>query len=199
MAEDPTPEPDPKTDPVSDPKLADETIQLPRTEVDALKRQAREGREAQKRVERERKEADEKRAAEQGEWQKLAEQAQKQRDDAIQQAERVQREALTARVASRMDFHDPADALWRLRDGEVDGEEAVRRGLERIAKEAPHLVKPKGQEVPQLGQVLAPTADVPGAKPPLDLEQIQKMTPQEAIDRKDEVDEFMRTQYRPTG
>lgn len=193
MADDPTPDPTP----TPEPKPTEATVQLTTAEVDALRRQAREGREAQRRVERERKEADETRAAEQGEWQKLAEQAQEQRDDAIQQAERVQREALTARVASRMDFHDSADALWRLRDDELDGEEAVRRGLERIAREAPHLVRAE-KRVPEIGQVHAPeAAQAADARPPLDVEQIKRMAPQEVIERQDEIEKFLRTQYSP--
>jgi hypothetical protein len=102
--------------------------------------------------ERQEREAEEQRAKQQGEWQKLAETAQRERDEERQRAEtertaRLQDRAHHAvQIAARdLGFTDPDDAFRFIETGIIewdanDRPTNVKPLLERLAKEKPYLL-----------------------------------------------------------
>lgn len=194
MAEDPTAVTDPPEDPVvPDPAPSSETITVPKSELDALRRRVGESEKAARRAAQDAKDAEEKRAAEQGEFQKLAEQRAQERDDALGRLAAQERKTRVAKIAGRLKFRDPEDVIGSLTDEQADDDQLAETALTAIAKAKPYLILGE-QERPQIGQVLEPGADPPGTggpggdpRPTLTWEDVQKMTPQEVADDWDRV------------
>lgn len=194
----PAPDPTPPAPPTPDPTPpVDESVTLTKAEVEALRRQAREGREAQKAADKAKRDAEEHRAKEQGEWQKLAEAAQRERDEAISRAGKVSLRAAATAAAAKANFYDPGDVLLRHEIVGIDPEDvsAIEDAVGRIAKAAPHLIRPTEPPRPVIGQVHAPDGvkPTPGGPtgPELTWADVQQMNAQQVNERWDDVQKVL--------
>lgn len=111
-----------------------------RNEANRLRREAAER--SRKERERKRKEAEE-----QGKWEQIARSLEEERDAALageqearEELRAFQREVRVTRIATRLGFRDPDDALRFLADGEADDDNQCERALKRIASEKPYLI-----------------------------------------------------------
>jgi hypothetical protein len=178
----------------------EETVTMTKAEVDALRRQYAEAERARKRLEAEQKKAEEARQAEQGEWQKLAEQRSQELEQERTERARVERERRVATIASRMQFIDPTDAIYRVSAEDGADDAATEAALERIAQSSPHLIRKEAPAAPEIGQVLTPSATPQGVQPPPGKAPLRTMAEIEALsdaefnERYAEVQAVIRTQ-----
>ena len=134
----------------------EETVTLPKAQADALRRELAEATRKAQKLELEQKKAEEARAAEQGEWQKLAEERAAELERTRGEAERVAREARVTRIATRAGFIDPTDVIGRLSAEDAADDASVEAALEGIASSSPHLVAKEAPAVPEIGIVHQP-------------------------------------------
>lgn len=161
-AADPAIPADPAADP--DAPAVEETVTMPRAESDALRRSLAEAERKANKLEADRKKAAEEQAAEQGRWQELAQQREQELAEARSTTERVAAEARITRLATKAKFIDPADVIGKVKPDEATDDAAIEAALEKIATQSPHLVAKEAPAVPEIGQVLTPSAPgVPGA------------------------------------
>lgn len=178
----------------------DETVAMPKAEVEALRRRVAESEKTARKHEHDRKKAEEERQAEQGKWKELAETREQELTKARETSARIEREQRITRLASRLKFLDPTDVIGRVsaEDGQDDG--LTEAALLRIADSSPHLIAKETQAPPEIGQVLAPSATqapgTPGGKPapppgkaPLQsLDEANSLPQAEVVARMDEVE-----------
>ncbi len=172
--------PEPREDPSK--------VSVSKAELDALRRKVAEGEKAKRKAETETKQREEQRQREQGEYQKLAETKEREAVEAQSRLARLERDQRVARIATRLKFRDPQDVVDRLTNDEAEDDSLAEEALTRIAKAKPYLVD-KQPDRPQIGQVMEPgvTPEKGGAKAPLTMEQVDRMTAEEIADRWDEV------------
>lgn len=169
---------------------APELVTMNRAEVDALRRKVAEAEKQRRKIEAEAKMAEEGRQAKDGEYEKLAAQRERERDEALAAAERTAREARVTRIAGRLGFLDPEDVVGRVTAEQGADDASAEARLEQIAKTSSHLLRPKDSPQPVIGQVLEPAA-APSGKSPLTMEQVKKMTPEEINERWDDVQQVL--------
>jgi chromosome segregation ATPase len=83
---------------------------------------------------------------------KQLQEAEKEREQAIQQATNVQRENWVAAAAAALNFHEPDDASRFVDLSEVETKADAERAVKDVAKRKKHLVKDEDTKLP--GQVL---------------------------------------------
>lgn len=154
----------PLADPAPEPEQEDK-VTLSKAELDALRRGQAEAERRAKRLEAEAKKREEDEAAKQGEFQKLAEQRAAELEQERQERTRVEREQRVSRIAARLKFIDPQDAVLRVRGEDGDTEDAALAALERVAEQSPHLIQKDPPAVPEIGQVHEPSAKPAGTGP----------------------------------
>lgn len=197
----PAPEAPPVEEPVA--PAAPETTSTEPTpstaEADANRRAAEAERKT-KRLEDQAKKRDEDEAKKQGEWQKLAEQREQELAEARSTTERVAAEARITRLATKAKFIDPVDAIGKVKPDEATDDAAIETALEKIASQSPHLIAKEAPAVPEIGQVLTPSATPdPGPTPPqgkLPLRtqaDVEALSDKEFQDRYDEVQAVLRS------
>jgi len=130
----PTP-PEPTQAPAAAPDPAPEqdsdTITLTRAEADALKRQAKEGRDARKQAEK----AERERAERDGEYQSLAEKERERADKAESDLSDMRAREVIQSVARRLNFRNPAVAARLLDPDDKTDEKSIESALKRWARE----------------------------------------------------------------
>lgn len=141
-----------------------ETVTMPRQEADALRRRLSESEREKRKLADEQKKADEARKAEQGQFQELAEKREQELTAERAERARAEREQRITRLASKAKFVDPIDVIGRITADEGIDDSVVETALERIAKQSPHLVAKEAPPIPEIGQVLTPSA-TPNAGP----------------------------------
>lgn len=205
MADDttaPVAEPDASADPVepaaAEPEKAEpETITLPKAEADALRRRVAEGEKAQRKYEADRKKADEARQAEEGKWRELAEQRNQELAQAHERAGKLERDQRISRIAQRMKFLDPTDVIGRISAEDGQDDTLTEAALARISEVSPHLIAKEQAAVPEIGQVLTPSATTaadgapkapPGKAPLRSMADVDQLTQDEMVARMDEID-----------
>jgi len=163
-------------------------VSVSKAELDALRRKVAEGEKAKRKAETETKQREEQRQREQGEYQKLAETKEREAAEAQNRLARLERDQRVARIATRLKFRDPQDVVDRLTTDEAEDDSLAEEALARIAKAKPYLVD-KQPDRPQIGQVMEAgvTPEKGGAKAPLTMDQVDRMTAEEIADRWDEV------------
>lgn len=116
-------------------------------EANRLKRIVAEKAKESKAAEAAAKKAAEEKAKKEGDWQKIAEEREREAEEARKEAaealERVQSIERTNRVtsaASRLKFRDPTDAARFLTSEEQDDDKLAEAALKRLAREKPYLV-----------------------------------------------------------
>lgn len=158
----PDPEPDPDPDPQPDydadadmdygpgpePDDDDEFVRMPTAEASALRREVAEARKARKQIEESAKRDRERQRAEQGQWQELAEERQREIDEAHARAEsaeytleQFQRNLRVSGIANRLGFRDPQDAIRFLDDDDTDTDDKAEKALKRLAESKDYLVE----------------------------------------------------------
>lgn len=155
-------------------------VSIDRAELAALRRNVAEGEKAKRK-------AEEKRLREQGEYQKIAETKDREATEAQQRLAKFERDQRVAQIARRLKFRDPQDVVGSLTSEQAEDDLLAEERLAQIAKAKPYLID-MPPERPQIGQVLEPGA-VPqkGAKAPLTMADVDRMTPEQVADRWDEV------------
>lgn len=174
---------------------------MPKAEADALRREKAEAERRAKKLEDDQKKAAEARKAEEGQHQELAEQRSRELEQERAERGRVEREARISRLASRLKFVDPSDVIGRVSAEDGVDDTAAEAALARIAEQSPHLVVKDPPAVPEIGQVLTPSATVtpgaqadgkpspPAGKAPLrSLDEFDALPQAEQIARLDEAD-----------
>lgn len=122
------------------PKTPD-TIQVSKEEWDRQQSAIAEFRRQAAKAERDAKKAAEDKAKQEGEHLKVAEAAQKERDDALKQLADMQNASRVTDAARRLKFRDPGDALGLLpAETDLTDEAAVTAALERLAGDKPYLL-----------------------------------------------------------
>lgn len=77
--------------------------------------------------------------------------AERERDEARQEAAKLARTQRVERIAGRLKFRDPSDVIHRLSDDVLDDDSKVERALKDVAKSKPYLVI--DGETPKQGDV----------------------------------------------
>jgi hypothetical protein len=197
---------EPKPDaPVVPETPVEETVTLPKAQADALRRELAEEQRARKRLEDAQKKAKEEQAAEQGKWQELAEQREKDLAAERSQREASERNSRITTLATRAKFIDPADVIGRVKPEDATDDAAITAALERIAEQSPHLVAKEAPAVPQIGEVLTPSAPgapkgdgrpqpPPGKAPLTSLDEANALPVSEAVARMPEIEWLERQQ-----
>jgi hypothetical protein len=142
-----------------------ESVTMPKAEADALRRRVAEAEKAQRKFEADRKKAEEDRQAEQGKWQELAEQRDRELNTERAERARVEREQRITRVAGRLKYLDPSDVIGRITADEGADDASVEAALQRIAETSPHLIAKERPATPEIGQVLEPSATAAAGVP----------------------------------
>ncbi len=114
--------------------LKDETVSMPKAEADALRRRLAEAEKAQRRLEGERKKAEEKSAEEQGKWQEIAQQREKELAETQAQVAKAEREQRVTRLASKLKFIDPGDVVGAEGPEERDVPEVLAGGVVAVGQ-----------------------------------------------------------------
>lgn len=158
-------------------ETADETVPMSKGEVEALRRQAREGREAIKKAERDAEAAKRKQLEDKGEHQQIAE-AEKARADAAEaRALKLERDARIATVAGRLKFRHADEAIALIpSDTDLDDEAGLEQALKALSTERPHLID-NGAPARTGAPAGDTTASTGGQK--FTRDQIKAMTPQQ--------------------
>jgi hypothetical protein len=182
----------------------EEMVEVPKSEVDALRRQLAEANKAQRRIEADQKKAEDERQRQQGHWKQLAEEKDKELTQEREEKARSERERRITKVATRMKFLDPADVIHRVSVEDGQDETLIEAALERIAKASSHLVAKEGPPKPEIGQVLEPAAPAagpgtgpqpPAGKAPLrTMADVDALSERELAERMPEVDVVLAAQ-----
>jgi hypothetical protein len=196
----PEPEPVPKVEPTKARK--EEMVEVPKAEVDALRRQLAEANKAQRKIEADQKKAEEDRQRQQGHWKELAEEKDRELTQEREEKARSDRERRITRIASRMKFLDPADVIHRISAEDSQDDTLTEAALERVAKASKHLIAKEGPPKPEIGQVLEPAATVtgtgpqpPAGKAPLrTMADVDALSERELAERMSEVDVVLAAQ-----
>ena len=174
------PEPDDPPDPADPPKPSgrDDAFARMRRDLEAAKK--REAKAKEKLAEKEREEAEKA-----GEWKKLAEQFERERDELKVELAKLRFRIKAERAARRRKFRNTDEAIDLLPEG-VDSEDdaALDEALEVLAENRPHLID----------NGAAPPSGAPaggGSPPALTREQIAQMSPEEVNRRWDEVQKVL--------
>jgi len=122
-----------------------ETVQMPKAEADALRREAAEARRATKKAKADADKAEQEKAKASGDFQKLAEENQRRADEAEKRLAARDRQDRVTSQATRLGFRDPTDAHRFLDDEDTEDEQAVKRALEAVKRDKPYLIGPKGR------------------------------------------------------
>lgn len=117
-----------------------------KSELDKARAAAAAADKARREAERKLSEREEQEAKDKGEWEKLAGERERERDEAREELAASKRTALIERVAARLNFRDPADVEHHLSDDDVENEQKAEKSLKRLGKEKPYLLKPTGRE-----------------------------------------------------
>lgn len=123
----------------------EEEESVPKSEAAKLSRRLAEAEKKARKAERELKKAEEKKAEDEGKWKELAEERQREADEANKKLAKAERKAVIEKVAKRLKFADPDDAVRNL-DAEVDAEDeaAIERELKQVLEAKPHLRSEEG-------------------------------------------------------
>lgn len=126
----------------------DDVLELKRSEVERLKRIAREHDQAQKRREAEEKKTKERARKEQGQYEELLREKDEdirtkegERDEARYQLDAFKRRIRVNDAAQRLGFKDPGDAFRFLSDADTEDDTTTERALKRLAREKKYLVE----------------------------------------------------------
>lgn len=182
--------------PLADTPAAEPVKDDPQPDPNAdLRRRLAEEERARKRIEATQKKAEEAKAAEQGEWQKLAEQREAELTQERTERTRVEREQRVARAAARLKFIDTQDAVLRVRGEDGDTDDAALAALERIAEQSPHLIAKEAPVAPEIGQVLTPSAPTDTTvKPPAGKAPLRTVADAEALSDKEFTERYAEVQ-----
>lgn len=177
---------------------ADDMVHMTKAEEGALRRRVAEAEKAQRKFEADRKKAEEDRQAEQGKWQELAEQRDRELGQERAERARVEREQRITRIAGRLKYVDPSDVVGRVTADEGADDSSVEAALTRIAESSPHLIAKDPPARPEIGQVLTPSAPEanaqgrpqppPGKAPLQSLDEANSLPQAEVMARMDEVE-----------
>ena len=179
------PAPAPAADP---PKPADESVTMPKAEIDALRRKVAEAEKEKRQAARDKAEADEKVQREQGQYKELADAKAAEAAAANAKLAKLERDARVDTIARRLKFRDPADVRGRLSDEEADDDTLAENALEKIAAASPHLIEKAEPPRPEIGRVLDPSAQLPGqpGAPQKTVEYYEAMSQKDLADLPDE-------------
>jgi hypothetical protein len=182
----------------------EEMVEVPRSEVAALRRQLAEANKAQRKIEADQKKAEEERQRQQGHWKQLAEEKDRELTQEREEKARSERERRITRIATRMKFLDPADVIHRVSAEDSQDDTLTEAALERIVKTSGHLVAKEGPPKPEIGQVLEPAAPAagtgtgpqpPAGKAPLrTMADVDALSERELAERMPEVDAVLAAQ-----
>lgn len=135
------------TDLDDDVQLTAAEIKALRDENNRLKRVSAEAAKKAKDAEKAARVAAEKKAAENGDWQKLAEEREREAAEARKEAEEAagklssyERTQRVTDAANRLNFRDPQDAHRFLSAEEMDDDKLVDAALKRLKKDKPYLL-----------------------------------------------------------
>lgn len=115
------------------------TAETTRAEVDGLRRELAEARRAAAKATAAAKKAEDDKAAQQGEWQKLAEQRGAELEEAQQKLAEGERQQRVTRIATRLKFTDPTDAFKFVAAADADDDAKAEAALKQLLKDKPYL------------------------------------------------------------
>lgn len=158
MVDDPNPDPGPVDDPTPDPKPDTSGLE---GEVHRLRRLLA-------KHEKDAKDAEDKRKAEEGKWQQLAEERERERDAARSELTKFQREQRVAAEAAKVGFRDPNIAHRFLDEAAMDDPKLLETAFKDLRKQSGYLFAEQPPDPPGLRKVLKdgePNGDKPGDVP----------------------------------
>jgi hypothetical protein len=168
----------------------DEYVRLPKAEAERLRKENLDAKKAERKRKREERDKAEKDKADKGKFEEIANDAKKERDEAIQAKEEAEnklktyeRKSRVEAIAKRLMFIDPDDAHRYLEPDEMDDEDRAERALKRVLREKKHL---KSSKPPSGGPL-----NGGGGDGLFTLEQIRAMSEEEHIANKDKVDKSL--------
>lgn len=145
-----------------------------------------------KQLESEKADRDRAEAEKRGEWEKLAKQAQSERDQLAEQMKRQQARTLLMQEASKAGLQNPEDAAAFLGDqiNEIEDAAAAAKAIKQLVKDRDYLLAPKAPEPAGLQKVLdngkPVDPDAAAADAPLmTREEIARTTPEQVADMSD--------------
>ncbi len=176
----------------------DEYVRLPKSEAERLRRENNEAKRKDRDREKKRKDEEEKAKAEKGKWEELASDREKERDEAVRERDDArndlksfQRRLRITEIAKRLNYVDAEDAHLYLKESEMDDDDLTERALKRVLREKKHLKA----DARSSGSPMGGGANGGG----LTIEQIQAMSMEEQIVRKDEVDKALEAMGRSSA
>lgn len=164
--------------------------EFPWDEHNRLKREAAEASKRSRAAEREAKKQRQRAQKESGQYDEILSEkdeevaAAAERAEAAEYAlEKFQRDSRVSKIAGRLGFRDPSDALAMLNEDDVEDDNSTERALKRLAREKPYLVDGKR----------ASGAPVNGERSTLSYDDVKKMSQDEINGRWDEVQKALST------
>lgn len=181
-------DPKDKKDDDEDDDEESDVVKMPRSEALRLRRQAKEAEEVKRKAAEEKKKAERKKASEEGRFNDLIADVEKERDEAKKETkewqdkfENLQHEVLITRLATKVGFKDPSDAFRFVNREDIDGDESIaERALRRVLTEKPYLK----QDRPATG---GPKPGDGNGKGTLTMDDIKGMTEEQINARWEEV------------
>lgn len=143
--DDPNPAPEPDPDSTPDP---------PKPDTSGLENEVHRLRRLLAKHEKDAKDAEDKRKAEEGKWQQLAEERERERDGARSELTKFQREQRVTEAAKKLNFRDPSDAHRFLDSDAMDDDKLLKPALEQLAKDRRYLIADEPPPQPGLKRVL---------------------------------------------
>jgi hypothetical protein len=144
MADEPAAEP--KDDPTPEPTPAgNETVTMTKAEADALRRELAEARRNQRKAETAAEKAAREKAEKDGDFKKVADEADRKRQEAEQRYEQLERKLRVQAAASRHSARSADDLQAFLTDNELKDDSSVDAGIKRLKREKPYLFAAGGR------------------------------------------------------
>lgn len=167
----------------------DDSVNIPKSELQRLRRIAKESEENKKKAEKVKRDAELKKKQEEGRFDELLQEekeatkkAEKERDEARQELVSFKREVTVTRVASRLGFRDPSDAMHYIAGEDADDEKVAERSLLKLLRDKPYLKSDK----------VATGAHLNGSSPgTLTVADVKRMSQEEINARWDEVQQVL--------